>query len=217
MTAYLPVAAVVVCGLAVLILPFVAGRRASRARTPDLSVPEPAYQTDFEPFVPAIAPEDTPTPAVTALTRRTGAFAHLPTAPVSAPPASPTKSPANPAPIPAEATTRVAALSHVATPVVTADETDAFFRDDPLGALSLPSQLESSVVAEAVVLDLLKAGVLPPDRVFPVNARWVPWGYDLTETTTTPAEKVGDRQLLDLTIEMELPELTQGVMENAGR
>lgn len=60
---------------------------------------------------------------------------------------------------------------------------EEYFLADPLGSSSLPDFLEDTRVADALTLEMMEAGHIPPGGPdhFPVNARWIPWGYDLSE------------------------------------
>lgn len=191
MLSYLPVIAVTVVGLAVLAVPFVAGAQLSRRRTPDLTVPlvvtTPNDDADFANFAADVKPF---TPAPTRVEDE-----RLIAAPTAAP---------------------VEPVAHVVTPAALDAEAARFFAEDPLYALSVPDQLELSVIADQVLLDHIRSGALPPDRVFPVSAAWIPWGYDLADTESAPsthADVAEDRSLLELTLELDFPEpelATQG-------
>lgn len=214
---------VIILGLFVLLVPFILGARASqRSRyggDPESEpLSEPTYQTEFKPFVAAqprgvqdllrdayereraITTDEVPRPEATQ--------------PVDPEPQDP---PRRETRVRRDGLQYVFTYGHVATPAVVEEDADAYFREDPLGALSLPTRLETSVIADGVLLDILRSGALPPDRVFPVDASWHSWGYDLSETqdaaesATVADDDVTTGASLELTLELNVPELvTQG-------
>lgn len=70
-----------------------------------------------------------------------------------------------------------------------------FFEEDPLDAHSLPDRLDTPHIADGVTLELIQTGTLPPSGLFPVDAIWKPWGYELPE----------DERGYPFQLELELP------------
>jgi hypothetical protein len=56
-------------------------------------------------------------------------------------------------------------------------EIEEFFYTDPLGASSLPHDLELANFSTDVFVEMMNAGALTPQHLMPKALGWVPWGY----------------------------------------
>jgi hypothetical protein len=80
-----------------------------------------------------------------------------------------------------------------------ASESQVFFQDDPLTSHSLPQVLAHATIADDVLLDRVQRGAIPPDRIFPVDATWEPWGYELPQIESSSSSSYSLQLELEFT------------------